>query len=100
MLPRKFSVRTFKAGASVAGSAGSPGGFAAEQAGEEGRGAHRGVRLSFITRCGVAFLSEGRTLAGGGCAAPFSALRAPWEAGECPGSSVPAGDGALDSAER
>lgn len=60
---------------------------------------HSGVRLSFITRCGVAFLSERRTLAGRGCVAPFSAFPVLREAGECPGTPVPTPDGAFDSVE-
>lgn len=75
-------------------------GLAAVQAGGEGPVAHSGVRFSFITRCGVAFLSESRTLAGSGCVAPFSVLPVRREARECPGTPVPKGDGAFDPAER
>lgn len=97
--PRPFSVRACAPGASGAGT-GGPAGLAPAPAGGHGPAAHRGVRFSFMTRGGVAFLSESRTLAGGGCAAPFSALPAPRGAWGCPGSAVPAGDGALGGAER
>lgn len=99
-LPCSFLVRTPRVGASWGGGSGTPSGLTAVQAGGEGPGAHSGVRFSFTTRCGVDFLSESRTSAGGGCVAPFSAPPVPWEAGECPGSPVPTGDGVFDDAER
>lgn len=90
-----LSVRTSKVGA---WGGGAPAGLAAGQVGGGGPVAHSGVRFSFITRGGVAFLSHSRTLAGGGDVAPFSGPPGPCD-GECPGTSVPTRDRALDSAE-
>lgn len=103
--PRPFSVCACAPGASGAGagfSAGFSAGLASAAAGGGGPAARSGVRLSLITRGGVAFWSESRTLGGGGCAAPFSALQAPRGAWGCPGSAAPArdGDGAFGGAER
>lgn len=77
-----------------------PAGLGVVQAGSGDPAAHSGVRFSLITRCGVAVLSESRTLAGGRCAAPFSAAPGPCAAWGCPGSPVPTGVGAFDWAER
>lgn len=90
-LPCPFSVRTPEVRASAGRGAEPPEGVAAGQAGTGGPVAHSGVRFSLITRRGAAFVSDSRTLAGGGCAAPFSAFRGPWEAGARPGGSVPVG---------
>ena len=82
------------------GGSGGPASLGVVQAGREDPVAHSGVRFSLITRCGVAVLSESRTLAGGRCVTPFSGAPVPCAAWGCPGSPVPTGVGTFDRAER